>query len=77
MDDPEDRVFLQQRWLDGLFERSRATGVAIRDSGEFNPQTSSIAVPIMFSGNVLGCVSMIWIRTAMSSGKAVTEFATR
>lgn len=75
LDDADDRAFLQQRWLDGLFARTRATGVAIRDSGEFNPQTSSIAVPILSSGNVLGCVSLIWIRTAMNTSKAVAEFA--
>jgi len=75
LNDPEDVPFLEQRWLEPLFEQTRARGIAIRDSGEFRAQTASLAVPIRSGGNVLGCVSIIWIRSAMSTGKALETFA--
>ncbi|MGV8831795.1 MAG: DNA-binding transcriptional regulator [Devosia sp.] len=75
LNDPDDGPFLEQRGLTQVLEETRARGVAVRDSGEFRPQTGSIAVPVRSGGNVLGCVSMIWIRTAMSSQKALDQFA--
>ncbi|SFJ07575.1 DNA-binding transcriptional regulator [Celeribacter neptunius] len=78
--DEQDLPYLEERWLNRLISEIRARGVAIRDSGEFNPQTSSIAVPIRApdarsSETVLGCVSMIWIRTAMNTKKALEDYA--
>lgn len=75
LDDPEDRPFLQGVWIERSIEETRARGIAVRDSGEFNPQTSSLALPIFAAGNLLGCVSMIWIRTAMSTRQALDEFS--
>lgn len=69
--DPADLPFLDPGWLARMIEDTRARGLALRDAGEFRPQTASIAAPILLEGTVLGCVSMIWIRTAMTSRKAV------
>lgn len=75
LNDPDDGPFLDKRMLAQILDKTRARGVAVRDSGEFRPQTGSIAVPVLAGGHVLGCVSMIWIRTAMSSQKALDEFS--
>jgi len=72
--DPADEPFLDPSWLARMVAETRARGVALRDAGEFRPQTASIAVPILGAGGVLGCVSMIWIRTAMSARKALDSF---
>jgi IclR family transcriptional regulator, mhp operon transcriptional activator len=74
LDDPEDRLFLEPLWLDRLIEQTRARGIAVRDAGEFRARTASIAAPIRSDGGLLGCVSMIWIRTAMNTSKALEEF---
>ncbi|MDP3339222.1 DNA-binding transcriptional regulator [Frigidibacter sp.] len=69
--DPADLPFLEPVWLARMIEDTRARGLALRDAGEFRPQTSSLAAPIVLEGNVLGCVSMIWIRSAMTSRTAI------
>ncbi|MGV8989497.1 MAG: hypothetical protein ACOH2H_25070 [Cypionkella sp.] len=58
-----------------MIKDTRERGVALRDAGEFRPQTASIAAPILSHGGVLCCVSMIWIRTAMTARKACDSFA--
>ncbi|MCE5973158.1 DNA-binding transcriptional regulator [Sinirhodobacter sp. WL0062] len=73
--DPADQPFLEPARLTRMIEETRKRGVALRDAGEFRAQTASIAVPILSQGGVLGCVSMIWIRTAMSGRKALESFA--
>ncbi|WP_225027447.1 DNA-binding transcriptional regulator [Xinfangfangia pollutisoli] len=74
--DPVDAPYLEPEWLARMIEETRARGVALRDAGEFRPQTSSIAVPILSGDLVLGCVSMIWIRSAMTARKALDSCAT-
>lgn len=73
--DPADLPFLEPARLARMIEETRARGLALRDAGEFRPQTASIAAPVLLEGNVLGCVSMIWIRTAMTSRKAIETCA--
>jgi len=70
----DDLPFLEARWLSHLIEETRSRGIAVRDSGEFRQETASIAVPIMADGIVLGCVSLIWIRSAMSTRRALDDF---
>ncbi len=74
LEDPEDLPFLEARWLNRLIGETRARGIAIRDAGEFRPQTASIAAPVLLDGDLLGCVSLIWIRSAMDSARALEEF---
>jgi IclR family mhp operon transcriptional activator len=72
LDDPEDRPFLDDRYLGRLLAEVVARGLAYRDAGEFRPQTASIAVPVMVSGAVAAALSVIWIRTAMPLDQALT-----
>ncbi|MCM2561675.1 DNA-binding transcriptional regulator [Lutimaribacter sp. EGI FJ00015] len=74
LNDPEDLPFLEDRLLTHLLDETRARGIAVRDSGEFRQETASIAVPIKADGTVLGCVSLIWIRSAMSTRRALDDF---
>lgn len=73
--DPADMFFLEGSWLDRMVAETRARGYALRDAGEFRAQTASLAVPVRAGGAVLGCVSLIWIRTALKTAKAVETAA--
>lgn len=70
----EDQPFLQEPMLSHLIEETRSRGFAVRDSGEFRLETASIAVPILSRGAVLGCISLIWIRSAMTTRRAIDEY---
>ncbi len=73
--DPADMFFLESSWVERMTAETRARGYAIRDAGEFRSQTASLAAAVMVGGAVLGCVSMIWIRSAMSTAKATESAA--
>lgn len=75
LDVDEDQPFLDPHWLGQMIEETRARGLAIRDSGEFRQETASLAVPVRSDGLILGCVSLIWIQSAMSTRKALDDFA--
>lgn len=74
LNDPADQPFLEGRLLSHLIEETRARGIAVRDSGEFRQETASIALPIRSGETVLGCVSLIWIQSAMSTRKALEDY---
>ena len=75
IDDPEDRPFLQRDYLDRTLAETRARGFGLRAEGEYNAKTSSIAVPVIKSSDVLGCISIIWIRSALDPTEAIDQFA--
>lgn len=57
-----------------MIAETQARGYAIRSEGEYNPKTASIAVPIVRNGAVFGCISIIWIRSALGIEEAVAQF---
>ncbi|NLS06291.1 DNA-binding transcriptional regulator [Rhizobium sp. P32RR-XVIII] len=71
---PEDLSFLEAIDLNDLLADIRARGYAIREAGEFRPNTSSIAVPVKLDGVTTACVSIIWIRSALSIKEATTRY---
>jgi IclR family mhp operon transcriptional activator len=75
IEDPDDAPFLHKDYLDRMLTEARARGFALRAEGEYNVKTSSIAVPVMKSSDVLGCISIIWIRTALEPSEAIDQFA--
>jgi len=75
IDDPDDRPFLQSENLAQMIKDTTARGYAKRDAGEFIEKTSSIAVPVKRGDVVFGCISIIWIRKALSLEEAVKTFA--
>ncbi|CCD91903.1 putative transcriptional regulatory protein, IclR family [Bradyrhizobium sp. ORS 375] len=75
IENAEDVPFLAPERLQRMMSETAQRGYAIRDEGEFNPKTSSIAVPIVRDDVVFGCISIIWIRSAMTLEEAVTQYA--
>lgn len=71
-----DEPFLEPLWLARMMYETRERRVALRDAGEFRPQTASLAAPIMASNGIVGCVSMIWIRSALNTQDAIESYAT-
>ena len=74
IDEAEDRPFLEAGRLKRMIAETAQRGYAIRSEGEFNPKTASIAVPIVRDEVVLGCISIIWIRSALAIDEAVATF---
>lgn len=74
LDLEEDRPYLEQVHLRRMLSEVAAHGVALRDAGDFRPHTGSISVPIMVAGTVAGCVSVVWIRSAMDSAQAEQRY---
>ncbi|MBR0950449.1 MULTISPECIES: DNA-binding transcriptional regulator [Bradyrhizobium] len=74
IDEVEDRPFLGGNWLERMIAETRERGYAVRNEGEYNPKTASIAVPIVREEAVFGCISIIWIRSALSLEEAVSQF---
>ncbi|MDQ8731045.1 DNA-binding transcriptional regulator [Bradyrhizobium sp. LHD-71] len=74
-EDPDDQPFLAKDHLDRMLLETRARGFGVRTDGEYNSRTSSIAVPIVKEGFVLGCMSIIWIRIALDPRDAISQFA--
>ncbi len=75
IDEVEDRPFLQPDRLARIIEETAQRGYAMRSEGEYNAKTASIAVPIVREDVVFGCISIIWIRSALSLDEAVAAFA--
>lgn len=75
IDEADDRPFLDAARLDRMIAETIARGYAIRSEGEYNPKTASIAVPIVRNEIVFGCISIIWIRTALAIDEAIGTFA--
>ena len=57
-----------------MIAETRERGYGVRNEGEYNPKTASIAVPIVRDEAVFGCISIIWIRSALSLEDAVSQF---
>lgn len=75
IDEPDDRPYLEGSHLERLLAETRARGFGLRAEGEYNDKTSSIAVPVIRSTDVLGCISIIWIRSALDPAEAIDRFA--
>jgi len=64
-------------WERGLIDRqiskTRAQGFGSRVGGVM-PKTASIGLPVMMGENVLCCVSIIFIASAVSIERAITDF---
>jgi len=66
---PEDRGAREIQRLTKLFDAIRAKGYAFQDR-EINPKAAGIAVPIRAGTRVLGCMSSIWISSALTIEQA-------
>ncbi|MBB3810406.1 DNA-binding transcriptional regulator [Pseudochelatococcus contaminans] len=74
--EPADDPFLEPLWLARMMYETRERRVALRDAGEFRPHTASLAAPIIAADGIVGCISMIWIRSALNTRDAIESYAT-
>jgi IclR family mhp operon transcriptional activator len=68
-DEPDDQQAQEIHMLDGLFNVIRANGYATQER-VINPKASSISVPIIVGHKVHGCMSLIFIASAMTMSEA-------
>jgi IclR family mhp operon transcriptional activator len=66
---PENRGARETQRLTKLLDAIRAKGYAVQDR-EINPKATGIAVPICLGSGVLGCMSLIWISSALTIEEA-------
>ncbi|MCC6006564.1 MAG: helix-turn-helix domain-containing protein [Rhodobacteraceae bacterium] len=71
---PEDSPYAEPGVLGPLLARCRAEGVGMRLGEAFMPHTSSFAAPILTEDGVAGCVSIIWITSALPVAEARARF---
>ena len=64
-DEPEDQQAREGHMLDGLFKSIRAKGYATQER-VINPKAASISVPIIVGRKVHGCISLIFIASALT-----------
>ena len=74
IDEADDRPFLEPGRLQRVIAETAERGFGIRSEGEFNPKTASIAVAIVREDVVFGCISIIWIRSALAIEEAIANF---
>lgn len=64
-DDPEDRPARENQRLHAMLQAIRLKGYALQDR-VINPKTASISVPIRAGRRIHGCVSLIYIASALT-----------
>jgi len=64
-DEPDDQQAREVHMLDGLFKSIRAKGYATQER-VINPKAASISVPIIVGRKVHGCMSLIFIASAIT-----------
>ena len=68
-DAPEDQEATENQRLKNLFKAIRAKGYAMQER-VINPKAASISVPICIGPDVFGCMSLIWIASALTAEDA-------
>ena len=71
---PAGMSALDRRTLEVALASARADGFGRRTGGVM-PRTASLSVPILGGGRVLGCVSIVWIASALTMAQAVERLA--
>jgi IclR family transcriptional regulator, mhp operon transcriptional activator len=68
----DDKGARERQRLTKMLDTIRSQGYAVQDR-EINPKTTGIAVPIRLRTRVLGCLSLIWISSALTIERAESE----
>ena len=66
---PEDQGAKEKERTDALLDAIRTKGFAIQDR-EINPKATGMAIPIRSGSRILGCLSLIWISSALTIAEA-------
>ena len=64
-DEPDDQQAREDHVFEGIFKAIRAKGYATQER-VINPKAASISVPIMVGRKVYGCMSLIFIASALT-----------
>jgi IclR family mhp operon transcriptional activator len=72
--DPEDLYFLRPSALERMLGETVERGYGVRYSESYNPNTSSIAVPIFAGQTLVGSMAVIWITKALTLAEGVDQF---
>ena len=67
---PQDQEAHDRAYIKKLLHETRRSGYGSRTEG-FNPHTASISVPIIVQNRVHACITLIWIKMAMTLDEAV------
>ena len=70
---PEDALAKKTISVDRLLDQVRSLGVGFRAEG-YRANTSSISAPIMLDGRVQACLTVIWIKSAMSLEEGISRY---
>jgi IclR family transcriptional regulator, mhp operon transcriptional activator len=65
----EDRGARENERIGALLDSIRAKGFAVQDR-EINPKATGMAIPIRDGSRILGCLSLIWISSALTIREA-------
>jgi IclR family transcriptional regulator, mhp operon transcriptional activator len=65
----EDEGAREKERVGALLDAIRAKGFAIQDR-EINPKATGMAIPIRAGAHILGCLSLIWISSALTIAEA-------
>jgi IclR family mhp operon transcriptional activator len=69
----DDEKFVNSTAFTRMMRQVRRDGYAQRYRGTM-PLTSSIAVPVMFNDHIVGCITIIWIASAISMQDAASRY---
>lgn len=72
--DPDDEPFMFPGAIDELIRICQRQGYGARLNEAFVPKTSSVALPILVDGRARGCISIIWLTSAMTASRAIKQF---
>src|SRR5580704_5795026 len=68
----DDQGAKEKERLGAVLDAIRNKGFAIQDR-EINPKTGGMAIPIRSGSRILGCLSLIWISSALTIAEAEQE----
>ncbi len=71
LDDPYDAPFLVEPILRRMLDETVKRQLGTRLGTEFQPKTSSFAVPIWSDNRIVACLSVIWTRGALTLSSAL------
>ena len=72
-DDPADAPARDRASVERILAETRRRGYGMRQGGPIWPHTGSIALPILVSGRVIGCINVIWMARVISHREGVAR----
>jgi IclR family mhp operon transcriptional activator len=72
--DPDDEPYLIPGAIEKIIATCRRNGFATRLNEAHVPKTSSVAVPILVNGYARGCITIVWLTSAMTATRAIKQF---